>query len=106
MFERLAQIRDVVPWLKGLLSEPVCSQPIQSNDDRPGFRHPEGRRLRPHRPLACHWVPAPDGRLECWWEPAAADDQPNGNQDWPPPWVSPPLVPGMGQMTALEQIAV
>jgi hypothetical protein len=106
MFERLAKVRSVAQWLKAPLGKPVYSHPAYSNDNRPGFRHPEGQDLRPHQALACHWSLAPDGRhLECRWELTAAGGQLAGNRARSPHLPSPPLVPRIGQMTALEQIA-
>lgn len=105
MFERLAKFRRVVPWLNAPLGEPVRFHPVHSNDNQPGLRHPEGRRLRPHQALACHWFPADGGRLECRWELATAGDQPAEDQGWSPLLAS-QLVPGDGQTTALKRIAV
>ncbi len=106
MFERLAKFRSVVQWLKAPLSEPVYSQSIHSNDNRPGFRRPEGQGLRPHRALAYHWIPATNGRhLECRWELAATVDGLTYNRGQSPHLDSPPLVPDVGQITIIEQIA-
>jgi hypothetical protein len=100
MFERLAKFRSIAQWLKAPLSKPVCSYNAHSNDNRPGFRRPEGQGLRPRQALACHWFVVPGGRhLECQWELAAASDRSSSHI------ASPPLVPIVGQMAAREQIA-
>ena len=78
MFERLAKFRTFAQWQRTPLSEGVRSYPVHSNDNLPGFRHPEGRGLRPHQALVCH---SPDGRhLECRWELATADDRSTGHR--------------------------
>lgn len=106
MFERLAKFRSVPQWLKAPLGKPVYSHPVYSNDNRPGFRRPEGRGLRPHQPLTCHWSLSPDGwHLECRWGFAAAGDRPVGDQSRSPNLASPPLVPDVGYLPAPEQIA-
>ena len=43
-----------------------------SNDNRPGFRRPADRRVRPKHSLVCHWIEI-GGRLECRWAAADAD---------------------------------
>jgi hypothetical protein len=106
MFERLAKIRSVAQWLKAPPGKLVYSYPAYSNDNRPGFRRPDGRGLRPHQALACRWSLASGGRrLECRWELTAASGQSAGNRTGSPHLIGPPLVPDVGQMTALEQIA-
>jgi hypothetical protein len=106
MFERLAKFRSIAQWLKTPLGEPVRSHQVQSNDNRPGFRHPEGSGLRPHHALACHWFLVPGGtHLECRWELAAAGDRSTGGRGRSSHVAGPPLVPAIGHMAAREQIA-
>ena len=106
MFERLAKFLSVPQWLKAPLGKPVYSHPVHSNDNRPGFRRPEGRGLRSHQPLACHWSLSPDARhLECRWGFAAAGDRPVGDRRRSPNLASPPLVPDVRHLPAPEQIA-
>ncbi|KWV56797.1 hypothetical protein AS156_03760 [Bradyrhizobium macuxiense] len=66
MFEKLAKFR---PFEPRNVFEPrrlASWAALYSNDNLPGFRRPEGRRKRPTRAPACHWVLI-DGRLECRW---------------------------------------
>jgi|GEM_PF-2491445 hypothetical protein len=106
MFERLAKFRHFAQWPSKPLREAVRSHPVHSNDNRPGFRRPEGWALRPHQVLACHWSLAPDGmRLECQWILATADDQPVGDLGRPLQLAGPPLVPNAGRLSPPEQIA-
>jgi hypothetical protein len=106
MFERLAKFRSIAHWLKAPLSEHGCSYKVHSNDNRLGFRHPEGRGLRPHQVLACHWFLVPDGtHLECQWELATADARSTGDRRRLSHLASSPLVLSIGQMATREQTA-
>ena len=94
MFKRLARISCFEQWLKVPLLEAACTYRHHSNDNLPGFRHPVGQGLRPHRALACHWSLSRDGkRLECHWEVVAAGDDRQADTTRPTlPLPSPPLV--------------
>jgi hypothetical protein len=105
MFGKLAKFRIVAQWLNAPLCRPVYSHPIHSNDNRPGFRRPGGQSLRPHQALACHWFLAPDGRhLECRWE-LASGDRSTCDRGRSPLSPTPHLLPAIGQVAAIEQIA-
>jgi hypothetical protein len=60
MFEKLAKFRPFEP--QRMAPRPIAA--THSNDNLPGFRHPEGRGRRPTPAPACHWVLI-DGHLEC-----------------------------------------
>ena len=101
MFEKFAKIRRGVQRPNGLRSAAVGFSPIYTNDNRPGFGT-----QRPREALVCRWSLTSDGgRLECRWEFAAIADEPRGNQGELPYLSAPRLVPGGGQVAALEQIA-
>jgi hypothetical protein len=105
MFEKFAKIRRGVQRPNGLRSAAVGFSPIYTNDNRPGFGRPQAQ--RPREALVCRWSLTSDGgRLECRWEFAAIADEPPGNQGELPYLSAPRLVPGGGQVAALEQIAV
>ena len=100
MFERLARIPCFEQWLKIPLREAACTYRHHSNDNLPGFRHPEGQGLRPHRALACHWSLSRDGkRLECHWEVAAAADDRQADTR---PTLRPPSLPLVSQAAVAE----
>jgi len=105
MFERLAKILFGGQRLNAPLSEAGRFYSIHSNDNRPGFRRPEGRRLRPQQALVCHWSFAADRRhLECAWEPAASE-RPADPWDLLSHLTDNLSVLAVDQMTAREQIA-
>ena len=98
MFERLAKFRGIAQWFKTPLGRLVRLQDVYSNDNRPGFGRPDGRGLRPHQALACHWFFVPGGRgLECRWQPATAEEQPAEGRGRSAYVAGPALVPAIGQ---------
>jgi len=83
MFERLAKILPAKLRPKKPQNEAGRFHLIHTNDNRPGFRRPEGRRQRPQQALACRWSLAPDGRrLQCGWK-LGAPERPADNRPMP-----------------------
>lgn len=76
MFTRLARLRSFEPRRVAYAVQPAT----HSNDNLQGFRHPQGRRLRPTRALACHWYLV-DGHLECRWDVVDNGEFPTADLD-------------------------
>jgi len=80
MFTKLAKFRRLGPrhmvphWLEA----------AHSNDNPRGRRRPAGQCRSPQPVLACHWIFAGDGRLECHWAVESFDEtsaeEPSGRQ--------------------------
>ncbi|ERF80830.1 hypothetical protein JQ559_30065 [Bradyrhizobium viridifuturi] len=75
MFEKLAKFRPFEP--QRMAPRPIAA--THSNDNLPGFRHPEGRGRRPTPAPACHWVLI-DGHLECRWTVETSTEPTNGER--------------------------
>jgi len=55
---------------------------IHSDDNKPDFRRPAGRRRCPKPSLICHWIEE-GGRLKCHWAVAAGCDESQDNPGRP-----------------------
>ena len=83
MFRKLATVR---PFRSGRIAPLRASAfyDSHSNDNRPGFRRPAGRRARPKPSLVCHWIEVGD-RLECRWEAAGGNGVSRNDAEPHPP---------------------
>ena len=70
MFTRIAKFRRLEP--RQLV--PNWFESAHANDNPRGRRRPAGQRRSPPPALACHWVLAGEGRLECRWRVESFDE--------------------------------